>query len=180
MPTAIDRRFDGSNARCYVYTYKDGVLSKMGHDLKLAVTRFSLTISTAPRVVEATFDAGSLAVVGVQVDGRDAPTSLTASDRREIETHIIETLAVKRYPEISFRSTLVGPTGPATFRIEGRLRLHGVEQEIALTAHSLGGETTVETRLNQPDFKIPPYRALFGALRVKADVLVRVVLPMTP
>jgi len=34
------------------------------------------------------------------------------------------------------------------------------------------------TRLHQPDFGIRPYSAMLGTLRVDADVVVRVVIPL--
>ena len=39
------------------------------------------------------------------------------------------------------------------------------------------GRLVAEVRLHQPDFGITPYRALLGALRVRADVLVSLSIP---
>ena len=51
-------RYDASNAKVQVFTFKDGLLSAMAHDLKLEVTRFELDSEGV-----STFDAGSLRVV---------------------------------------------------------------------------------------------------------------------
>jgi hypothetical protein len=40
-----------------------------------------------------------------------------------------------------------------------------------------GERLATSVRLHQPDFGIAPYRAMLGALRVKADVVVRASVP---
>jgi hypothetical protein len=54
-------RFDEGSADCQVLTYKDGLLSPLGHDLVLGVTRF--TIEVEGDRVEASFAADSLRVL---------------------------------------------------------------------------------------------------------------------
>lgn len=49
-------RLDASSADCFVFTYKEGLLSAVAHDLKLRVTRF--TIDTEGDAVRAEFADG--------------------------------------------------------------------------------------------------------------------------
>lgn len=48
-------------------------------------------------------------------------------------------LDADRFPEMRFRSKAVKSTGPAAFRIEGELTLHGVTRPITLDARYNGG-----------------------------------------
>jgi len=152
-------RYDQRTARCRVYVYKDGLLSAMGHDLILEVTRFSVEIDD--NRIEARFDSSSLRVFG--------PAVLSASDRRDIEQRIVsEVLDARRYPEIRFR----GHT--SELHIQGVLELHGRARSLSFDTD---GPRGVRVRVSQPDFGIRPYTALLGTLRVRPDVEVEITLP---
>jgi polyisoprenoid-binding protein YceI len=81
-----------------------------------------------------------------------------------------------KYPEISFRSRSVERTG-STVRVQGSLDLHGVRRDIAFDARQQGDRWVARVPVNQPDFRIKPYQALLGALRVKPEVVVEVSVP---
>lgn len=182
-------RHDADTAQCLVFTWKEGVLSRVGHDLALRATRFEVDVERAPGdpphpgpSVRAKFDATSLAVQGAlrggdpeQVD-RDA---LSAGDRRDIERNLArEVLEVQRHPEITFTSTRIVRAGEE-WRVEGELYLHGHHRPLAFPVHAAAGCWVAEVRLHQPDWGIRPYSAMLGALKVKPDVLVRISLPIT-
>lgn len=174
-------RFDSSNSSCRVYVRRSGVLSAVGHDLEIAVTRYRLDIewSPSPRV-EAEFAADSLRVTSA-VDGRvPRPGALSARDRATIDRHIADdVLAAARHPAIVFRSTAVEPRGSG-FQVRGRLGLHGVERDVAFAVERTGDRWSAEVALNQPDFGIKPFRAFAGALKIEAQVQVRVELHWAP
>ena len=69
MPT-----YDSSNASCVVFTFKEGLLSPVAHDLRISVTRFSVLLDGARSTVTATFDTGSLLVDTAMKDGGEQPT----------------------------------------------------------------------------------------------------------
>ena len=48
-------------------------------------------------------------------------------------------LDADRFPQMSFRTKAVQPTGPDSFRLVGELTLHGVTRPITLDAHYNGG-----------------------------------------
>ena len=179
MPT-----FDENAAECLVYTYKEGLLSAIGHDLVIRVGRLAITVEPATRAVEARFDASSLRVASAahpgdpgQTGRAPSPIPLSEGDKRKIEGTIRdEVLASRRYPEVRFSSTAVTPVNDG-FHIEGTLTLHGRARPIALDARPVGDRLTAEITLHQPDFGITPYSAMLGALKLKPRVNVRVSLP---
>jgi polyisoprenoid-binding protein YceI len=167
-------------AGCLVLTFREGLLSGLGHDLELAVTRFDIQVDEAGRRVEARFDATSLRFARALRDGVPLPDGLPDADRRTIETHVCrDVLDATSHPEIRFCSTRVADLADG-FRVTGRLALHGREREVALALRRAGDRYTGDVRLHQPDFGIRPYSALFGALKVKPDVVVRLSLPAGP
>jgi hypothetical protein len=50
-------------------------------------------------------------------------------------------------------------------------------QRVAFTAERQGDRAIARLTLNQPDFRIKPFRAMMGALRVKPEVLLEVSAP---
>lgn len=152
-------------AEVLVYSFKEGALSALAHDLKIRVTTH--TIDRTGDAVRATFDATSLRVVCPRKDGRDNPGALPSLLYREIEKNIVkEVLEAAKFPVIRFESTSV-----TDVEVVGQLTLHGVTRQIRCTRAPDG---LVEARLDQRDFKIKPYSAMFGTLKVKPEVIVTV------
>jgi polyisoprenoid-binding protein YceI len=176
MPT-----HDATTATCHVFTFKEGVLSAVAHDLRLRVERFSITIDEAAGTVEARFSAGSLRVDCAMKGGREDFDALSDRNKREIEGNIADdVLHARRHPEIVFRSTTLegGGVGEGDERcIEGTLALHGRERPLRVTARRQAGRWTAEIELSQPDFGIKPYSAMLGTLKVQPTVRVRVSVP---
>ena len=170
-------RFDAYNSECLIFTFKDGLLSRLAHDLKLQVARFSIEADESTHEIHATFDPSSIDVVCAQLDGRDDPSTLSQSDKSKIQDNITkDVLQVKKVPEIRFDSTGVVEREDG-YAVEGTLRLHGRSKTIQTGVRAQGQRLVVEVRLHQPDFGIKPYTAALGALKVKPDVVVRVSVP---
>ncbi|HEY0513398.1 MAG TPA: YceI family protein [Thermoanaerobaculia bacterium] len=160
----------------FVYVYREGALSAVGHDLKLRIADFKLEIGGEP-LIQAELRADSLRVAGVLKGGTVDEREPSARDRREIEGNIArEVLEAGRYPLISFRSSSVETTGEEA-RVTGRLELHGVVREIAFPVRLYAGRAVARVTIDQPAFGIKPYRAFLGALRVKPEVVVEVSAP---
>ncbi len=156
-----------------MFTFKQGLLSAIAHDLKLEVVTHEVRVLGDSKV-EATFDARSIRVVCARKDEADDPAALSVSDKKKIEATIAaDVLAVKRFPEIRFASTSVEPAGEGFF-VRGDLTLHGVTRSISFTTRTEGARRVAEVTLHQPDFGIVPYRAMLGALRLRPDVRVRI------
>ncbi len=161
---------------CTVFTFKDGLLSAIAHDLRISVERHDVRCDGDDKV-EATFDARSLRVVCARKHGKDDPSALSASDRKKIEATIAEeVLHASRFPEIRFVSTSVERAGDG-FLVRGDLTLHGVTRSISFTTRQEGELRVAEITLHQPDFGITPYRAMLGTLKLRPDVRVRVEVP---
>lgn len=169
------QRFGSETARCRVFTFKEGVLSRIAHDLKLEVTQFEIEVAASQ--VRAVFAADSLRVVNAMKDGVEAPTLLSPRDRLKIEQTIRDTvLQSTRFNAVQFRSDpLASATAP--FEINGQLTLCGVTQRLTLRVEQRGELLCANTLLHQPKFGIAPYSAMMGSLRVKPDVRVEVALP---
>ena len=142
-------------AEAFVFTFKDGLLSPLAHDLKLRVTKLEIADKRA------TFDASSL-----RVESAGGP--LPKHFYGEIEKNIREdVLRSAKFPTITFEASQVGDS-----EIVGKLTLCGVTKEIRLKRQG----NVVEYELHQPDFGIKPYTAMLGTLKVKPTVRVQVTL----
>jgi polyisoprenoid-binding protein YceI len=160
-----------------VLTFREGVLAAAAHDLLLQVTAFEIAVDPATRGVEARADARSLRVASALRDGRRLPGALSAADVREIERTIVTAvLPAARFPEIRFVSSEVAPQGDG-FTVRGTLSLAGARRELTVPVRRVEGRLVGEVALHQPDFGIRPYRAMLGALKVKAGVVVRASIP---
>src|SRR5690606_31970403 len=147
-------KYDCSTAECLVYSFKDGLLAKLAHDLKIRVGSFQIDVSDDLGSVEARFDAPSLEVVCRRRDGVDEPGGLSRLELGQIHGNLRDdVLAAKKYPQITFRSTSVTPVGDG-FRVEGDLTLHGATRRIAADVKRDGGRLRTEVKLHQPDFGI--------------------------
>jgi polyisoprenoid-binding protein YceI len=174
MPT-----YNESNAQCVVYSYKDGLLSKIAHDLKHRVTRFSVRVDPRTGAVEAEIDATSLRVECVVKDGSELENGLSAEDKRKIENQIMaDVLNADVHPVIRFRSTRVSPSEEG-LRIEGALSLNDCEQPVRTFARRVDDSYQADVTINQPDFNIKPFSAMMGTLKIKPEVVVRVIVPAT-
>jgi len=170
MPT-----FDASSATVLVDAFKEGLLSRVGHDVRLEVTRFQIRIDADG--VEASFDPASLRVLGAVKDGRIDDGALSAKDMNTILGYVAkDILASSRYKTIRFTSDDVDADDDEA-AIEGELELHGVTNDVSVQAQLEGDHWVTEVRLHQPDYGIRPFKALMGALKIKPGVRVTVKLP---
>jgi hypothetical protein len=175
----IQMRFDHSTAECRIFTYKEGLLSPFAHDLCIDVGSFAVELD-GESMIDARFDADSLRVHCAVVDGKERPDLLSDNDREEIDRSIRrDVLQTETYREISFRSRSVQKKD-STFSVKGTLSLHGREKEITFSVKREGDHRIAEARLHLPDYGITPFSTLFGAVRIKPDILIRVSLPAGP
>jgi hypothetical protein len=161
-------------ARCFVYTYRDGVLSRVGHDLKLQVADWHLDIDGEALV--ARFSTASLKVVCAWREGQEDHRALSASDKRSIEDNIRkDVLKVRRYPEVDFEGTY-RLDGEDRAHIEGEVEILERKKQLHLSARREDDEWVLRTQLDQHEFGIKPFRAFLGALRIVPvlDVEIRV------
>lgn len=162
-------------AECHVFTFKDGLLSPVAHDLELAVER--LRIDWSETHVSATFDLGSVRVLHAVVDGRPSPSALSPRDLRKIEQTVAEeVLQTRSHPEARFQAASVRPDGTG-YVVQGTLTLGGVTGELTASVRREEARYVAEVLLDQRRFGITPYSAMFGTLKLKPEVRVRVSVP---
>lgn len=167
-------RFDATTAECRVFTFKEGALSAIAHDLELAVGTATIDVSD-DLTIEARFALAGLRVLHAVKDGH-ATSALSDGDKRKIErTMADDVLDARRHPEAVFRGKAehVG----ASYRVSGELALHGKTRPLTVVGQARDGRQVFEVTLHQPDWGIKPYSAMLGTLKVKADVKVRIAVP---
>jgi len=169
---------DASSASCLVYTFKEGLLSRVGHDLQLSVARFSIQWSP-DGTVEAEFDPASLRVDCALKRGTPDHRALSPKDKADIDERTrSKVLHTSRHPDIRFAGVATREDD-GRVQVSGDLHLHGAVRPLRATAHPRGKELVLRVRLMQPDFGIVPFSALMGTLRIKpeVDVELRIQMP---
>ena len=144
-----------------VRTGKAGAASKAGHNLVIEVTRWQGKLS--PDTVELTADAKSLRVRS----GSGGISPLGDEEKAGISQTIDE--EVLEGGNISYRSSAVTERDGG-YDVEGELDLLGVKAPLSFALSLDGDHLTGSATVKQTDWRIKPYSALFGTLKV-ADVV---------
>jgi hypothetical protein len=148
-----------------VFTFKDGLLARLAHDLQLSLTRFDLRREAD--AITGTFWPGSLVVDGpVGKRGVDT-TAFSAANRAEIAGNMAEVLQAAKHPEARLVGRMSGRS------VQGELTLVGRTLPIEGTVTEAGGLLIAEVTLVPSRWGIAPYRALAGAIKLQDRVVVR-------
>ena len=167
-------RYDETSAECVVFTFKEGLLSPIAHDLRLRVGRFWLELDDAGGSLVAEFDTASVRVETAMRDGVPNPSALSPADMDKIAAQIqSDVLESTRFRKATFRSRSLQKREAGGYDIDGELSLHGVSRALRGRSEVVAGRQVFETKLHQPDFGITPFRAMFGTLKIQQDVVVR-------
>lgn len=168
--------FDQNSAECFVFTFKEGLLSPIAHDLRIKITRFSIQVDEAAGSLSATFDTASLRVDTPMKDGQENPSALSDGDKEKIAGQIRDdVLHSSKHPEARFQSRSLQKQADGSYIIEGDLTLHGTTKPISGRTSVVGGKQQLDLALNQPDFGITPYKAMMGTLKIAPELKIRVV-----
>ncbi len=157
-----------------VYTFKEGLLSKLAHDLLIEVTDFKVNVE----VPEAGFTSGSLEleiqtnslkVICALKDG-ERTDALKEKDVADIERDMGgKVLHPDKFPTANFRSkTIQEKTGG--YKINGDLSLHGVTKTIDVDIDTNGEKLKGMITLLQKDYGIKPFKAMMGTLKIKNEI----------
>ena len=165
-----------SSGKLFVYTFKEGFLSAVAHDLLIEATKFSINLNVPAgninsASVEAEIQANSLKVLCAIKDGQHRYDMLKEKDKADIEEATFkDVLHPSKYPTINFRSSNIQEKD-GVYHVKGELTLHGVTRPIEFEAKTTTGkELKGKVTLAQKDFGIKPYKALLGTLKVKNEV----------
>jgi polyisoprenoid-binding protein YceI len=158
-----------------VFTFREGALSALGHDLRLRASRFDIAVLADS--VTARVDASSLRVMSAMRGGVADESALSDRDRAEIERNCSrEVLEAHRYPEATFVSSEVKQTAGG-WTVRGTLTIHGVSHEGTFEVARQDGKAVARIDIDLRSFGMKPYSAMLGALRVKPQVLLVVEAP---
>jgi len=170
------RSFDATQVECTIFTFKDGVMQRLAHDLKLRVANLQVEVD-GEAAVHASFDAASVTTVVARKDGKDDPQGVSDSDKKTIDEIIKkDVLAVTSSPVIRFTSSKVTREADG-YSVVGALTLKSKTKDVTFHARREGGKYVAELDLDQRDFDIKPYSAMLGTLRIQPVLKVRIELP---
>jgi len=158
------------DAAIYLYTFKEGLLSKLAHDLRLSVVRFE--ISARGTELSARFEPSSLRIDGVVKDGKLDRSQPSESDKKKIRDVMSDVLRTGDYPDVRFVGRANSREPP--FTITGDLTLCGVTRPISVLLMVRSDRLVGELELIPSQWGIKPYRALGGTLKVQDRVRVAV------
>ena len=174
---------DGNSGKMSVYTYKEGLLSKLAHDLLIDVKNFKVNLN----VPEAGFTSGSLEVElradSLKVDcamkdGERQPDTLKEKDIADIEKDTAKkVLHPDKYPTVNFCSKEIKEKDGG-YHVNGELSLHGVTKTIDFDIDTNGDNLKGRFSLLQKDYGIKPFRALMGTLKIKNEITFAFDLPL--
>jgi polyisoprenoid-binding protein YceI len=149
-----------------IYTFKDGVLSRVAHDLQIVA--HDVRVSAEGNGWQVTLDPHRLQVECAMRVGVPAPGVLSAKDKHDIEETLrSEVLHAGRHPLIRWSIGAI-PHLPGV--AQGRLQLHGQERPQPVELRVEAGTMHARAEIDQRSFGITPYKALMGALKVQPIV----------
>lgn len=158
------------DAIIHVYTYKEGLLSKLAHDLRFTVSRFS--ISARGTEVSARFEMGSLRVDGAMKAGKLDRNELSNSDREKVQATLKDVISSREYGEARLTGKLL--TRNAPFLIDGQLTLRGDTKPVKIELSRHDDRLFADVTITPSQWGIRPYRALGGTLKLQDRVRITI------
>ena len=166
---------NGNSGKVSAYTFKSGLLSKLAHDLLIDVTDFKVNVD----VPEGGFASGSLGLEiqanSLKVDcamknGERQPDTLKEKDIADIEADMAKkVLHPDKYPTAKFSSKSIQEKGDS-YHVSGDLSLHGVTKSVDFDIDTSGGGLKGRFTIIQTDYKIKPFKAMMGTLKIKDEM----------
>jgi YceI-like domain len=153
-----------------VFTFKEGLMSAVAHDLRLQLRTFEITLDGTD--VKAEFDLNSLLVEGPMQNGVLLADQYDAGKRADVARAMHgEVLHTDRHPKAVFTgSTTPSGASGAGFHVAGQLQLAGSYQPLGFDVRNDNGTYRSEFELKPSRWGISQYKALLGAIKLK-DVL---------
>ena len=165
---------DKNSGNLNVYTFKEGLLSKLAHDLLVDITDFKVNLEVpetgfASGSLELEIQADSLKVICALKDG-ERTDALKEKDVADIEKDMGgKVLHPDKYPTANFRSKAIQEK-EGGYKINGDLSLHGVTKSINFDIDTNSGNLKGMITLLQKDYGIKPFKAMMGTLKIKNEI----------
>lgn len=154
----------------HVFTFKDGLLARLAHDLRLSVHAFEVSLDGGQ--VAATLRPESMQVDGVPHGATLDTAALSKGDKEKIHQTMLEVLKTSQHPDIRFMGRVVG--APGQLHVEGTLHLAGAQLPLTIPVVQEKDAVVMRVTLTPSRFGIAPYKALGGAIRLQDRVEVQV------
>jgi YceI-like domain len=159
---------------CDMVTRREGMLSPVGHDLRLRAKQIACSVDHSKRLVSVRIAAASIGVVCALDGDHENHGALSDGDRRKItESLHNDILNVRKFPEICASLTWK-PQTSTHIQLTGTLTLHGVTRPVSLSCVLKDEQWQGHLTLDYIQFGIKLFTAFFGALKVRREVLVQV------
>jgi hypothetical protein len=155
-----------------IFTFKEGLLSRFGHDLQFTLDRFQIEVGDGK--VRGRFWTESLRLEGVVKGDRVDPSALSAGDQKKIvQTATYELLKVGHFPAAELEASVDRVRDG--LEIRGTLTMLGQRRALPIVkAERIGGQIIAALTIEPSRWGIRPYRAMAGALRLKDRVDIEV------
>ncbi len=166
---------NGNSGKMSVYTYKEGLLSKLAHDLLIDVKNFKVNLNVPEAgltsgSLEVELQADSLKVDCAMKDGERQPDTLKEKDIADIEKDMAKkVLHPDKYPTVNFCSKEIKEK-EAGYHVNGELILHGATKTIDFDIDTNGDNLKGRFSILQKDYGIKPFKAMLGTLRIKNEI----------
>jgi hypothetical protein len=156
----VKQNFHGT---LWVFTFKEGLLSRVAHDLRFVLT--DCVLEQSEKNLNARFPLAGMALEGALKKGKLDPACLSSKDHRKIlNTLHRDILKISQHPVAALSGQRIEN------RFEGTLTLCGREQPIscALRPQQHGFEGRLE--ICPSHWGIAPFKALFGTIQLQDRV----------
>ncbi|MFQ5713433.1 MAG: YceI family protein [Candidatus Scalinduaceae bacterium] len=166
---------NGNSGKMSVYTYKEGLLSKLAHDLLIDVKNFKVNLNVPEAgltsgSLEVELQADSLKVDCAMKESERQPDTLKEKDIADIEKDMAKkVLHPDKYPTVNFCSKEIKEK-EAGYHVNGELSLHGVTKTIDFDIDTNGDNLKGRFSILQKDYGIKPFKAMMGTLRIKNEI----------
>jgi polyisoprenoid-binding protein YceI len=159
-----DAAIDVERSAITIHVGKAGLLSAAGHDHWVNAPISSGAIrESSPPSVEFTIETAKMMV--------KPDPKVDAKTQAQIQKDMEEmTLEIRKFPQITFRSSRIDKLGDSQWKVAGDLSLHGVTRPVSLTVKRTGDSYTAHTVLKQTDFAIKPVSVGGGMVKAKNEV----------
>ncbi len=181
MIPAGTHAFSPPDGQLLLKVFKEGMASRMGHDLVFEVRRWSAKVVVDPTelsrsTLEATAEISSFDIVEATGGAKALGRGDKADIKRNIEEKILD---ARRFPAISFNSTRAEVIDERQVRIAGELTIAGTTRPATMDMKLNDGRARGTMTVTQSQWGIKPFSAMMGALKVRdaVEVILEVTLP---
>jgi polyisoprenoid-binding protein YceI len=153
-----------------VFTFKEGLLSAVAHDLQIHLEKFDITLDGEN--VKGEFPLQSLNLVGPVENGVVQPDKYDAGKRADVHKAMNEdVLKTDRNPTARF-SGRAAPKGEG-YSVSGELELGGQKGPLSFDVAKQGASYTGEFEIQPSRWGVEQYKAALGTIRLKDQVKIR-------